>query len=125
MVITLLGEPKSTQNVYKMTCRGSFASMYMSKDGKDLKESYSWQAKSQWQKEPLTGEVYVGIKLYFGTKRRSDIDNFNKLLFDSLTGIVWVDDSQVQKMAIEKFYDKENPRIEISVYDYDKNYGKF
>ncbi len=113
--VTLLGEPKSTQNVYKMTCRGSFASMYMSKDGKDIKDSYQWQARSQVKIRPLEGVLSVTMEVYMGTKRKSDIDNFNKLCFDALTGICWIDDSQIQELHITKGYDKENPRIVLSV----------
>lgn len=120
MEITLLGEPKSTSHIYKMTCRGKFASMYMSKEGKDIKESYQWQAKSQWKKKPLIEDLEISIKLFFGTKRKVDIDNFNKLILDSLTGICYVDDSQIQKATIEKHYDKNNPKTQITIKTYEK-----
>jgi Holliday junction resolvase RusA-like endonuclease len=32
------------------------------------------------------------IALYFGTKGKTDLDNFNKIGLDALTGIVWEDD---------------------------------
>lgn len=114
-MIMLLGNPLSTGSIYRAMCRGNFPSTYMTNEGKALKESYSWQAKAQWKKKPIEGPVEIEVKLYFGTKRKADIDNFNKLLFDSLTGIVWVDDSQIIKMTIEKDYDKKNPRIEIGI----------
>jgi Holliday junction resolvase RusA-like endonuclease len=115
MNIILLGEPKSNQKIYKITSRGRFASMYMSKEGKSIKKSYKTQSKLQWANKLILDDVSVEIKLYFGTKRKCDIDNFGKLLFDSLTGIVWEDDSQIQKMIVEKHYDKINPRIEIKI----------
>lgn len=114
-MITLLGEPKSTQNCYKYACRGKFGTFYMSKVGKDMKESYFYQVKNQWKKKPIKGDVILDVTLYFGTKRRADIDNFNKLMFDSLTGVVFEDDSQVQEMTIRKKYDKMSPRIELIV----------
>lgn len=113
--IVLLGEPKSTNNIYKSTCRGRFASVYMSKEGKDLKESYTLQAINQFKKKPHECELEVTVNLYHGTHRRSDIDNFNKILFDSLTGLVWVDDSQIVVLTTRKHYDKNNPRIEIEI----------
>lgn len=116
MKLTLLGEPKSTSHIYKFTCRGSFPSMYMSAQGKALKEDYQWQAKSQCKGvKPLTGDVKLEVKLYFGTKRKCDIDNFNKICYDALTGIVWEDDSQIIKVTTEKFFDKTNPRIELTI----------
>jgi len=113
--IILKGEPRSTQHIYKYTCRGRFSTMYMSAEGKALKESYRKQAKEQWIHKPRTGDIKLDITLYFGTKRRADIDNFNKLAFDSLTGIVFEDDSQIQEMTIRKNYDKILPRIEILI----------
>lgn len=113
--LVLKGEPRSTNNIYKYVCRGSFPSGYMSAQGKAIKESYQWQAKSQHRSPLLTGPLEIEIRLYFGTKRRSDIDNFNKILYDALTGIVWEDDSQVMRSTTEKFYDKADPRIEINI----------
>lgn len=113
--IVLLGEPKSNQKIYKITCRGRFASMYMSSEGKAIKDGYTLQARSQWQNKPIEGSIEVNISLFFGTLRKADIDNFGKLLLDSLTGVCWIDDSQIVKMTICKLYDKKKPRIEIAV----------
>jgi len=117
MKLTLKGEPKSSQAIYKITARGRFASMYMSKIGKKLKIDYQKQASEQYRGVPLAGDIEIGIKLYFGTRRKSDWDNFHKLSMDALTGIVWIDDSQVQKATVEKFYDKGNPRIELEIIE--------
>ena len=117
MTVKLIGEPKSNQKIYKITSRGKFASMYMSKEGNMIKDSYKSQSRLQWTNKPFTGDVLINVKLYFGTKRKCDIDNFGKLLLDSLTGIVWEDDSQIKKMIVEKFYDKNLPRIEITILE--------
>lgn len=89
----------------------------MTLKGKELKESYQWQAKTQWKDKPTKEPIQVFIRLHFGTKRRQDIDNFNKILLDSLTGIVWEDDSQIEEMIVSKLYDKKNPRIEIEIVE--------
>lgn len=115
MKIVLKGAPKSTGSIYRSVCRGKFPSVYMSNEGKALKESYQWQAKAQHRGEPTTADVEIDVWLYLPTKRRADIDNFNKILFDALTGIVWVDDSQVMDSHTHKRYDKKDPRIEVSV----------
>ena len=115
MKITLNGNPVSTQTVYKMRSFGKFVSMYMSKRGKDIKLSYQQQASEQWVGELLEGFLEIDIKLYFGTKRKADWDNFHKLSMDALSGICWVDDVQIQKAVVEKFYDKDFPRIEIKI----------
>lgn len=113
--ITLLGEPKSTNNIYKIVCRGRFGTYYMSKAGKDLKEDYQWQIKSQYKGKPMAISLKIDIGLYFGTKRQCDWDNFHKLSMDACTGLVWDDDSQIQEATVSKFYDKVNPRIEIKI----------
>ena len=115
MEISLKGNPKSTQHVYKITSRGKFATMYMSAEGKALKEDYQWQAKSQWKSKLITGDIDLRVELFFGDKRVRDIDNYNKLILDALTGIVWEDDSQIQSLLIVKNYDKKNPRIVLQV----------
>lgn len=114
MKIILKGEPRSTSHIYKMLCR-PFPRMYMSKDGKDIKESYIRQAKEQYNGKPLNGDLEIWLNIYFGTKRKSDWDNFNKIVMDSLTGITWEDDSQIILAHVGKIYDKSNPRIEIEV----------
>jgi Holliday junction resolvase RusA-like endonuclease len=76
----------------------------MTKEGHALKEQYQWEARSQWKGKPLAG-----------TKRRADLDNFNKLSLDALTDIAYLDDSQIAKLTIERGYDKARPRIEVLI----------
>lgn len=109
--ITLTGNPLSTNNIY----RSAGKIRYMTKTAKARKEQYQWEAKSQWEGEPLEGDICVNILLYFGNKRRNDWDNAHKLSMDSLEGICYNDDSQITEAHVFKLYDKENPRIEISL----------
>jgi Holliday junction resolvase RusA-like endonuclease len=113
--LKLLGDPKSTNHIYKSVCRGRFASVYMSTDGKNLKESYKWQIKSQYRGHCLSENLKLNVKLFFGNKRIRDIDNYNKIVLDACSGLIWTDDSQIQEITISKFYDKGNPRIELLV----------
>jgi len=59
----------------------------------------------------------VSVTIFISTKRKADWDNFHKLSMDALTGIVWEDDSQIQQAIVRKCYDKEQPRIEIKVFE--------
>lgn len=113
--MTLTGQPKSTNHIYKNTCRGGFSSTYLSPEGKALKEQYQWEARSQWPGKPLECELEVTVHLYFGTTRKCDWDNFHKLWQDALNGIVWKDDSQIVVAHVFKHYDKHKPRIEVDV----------
>jgi crossover junction endodeoxyribonuclease RusA len=87
----------------------------MTAEGKVLKESYGWQLKTQWRNKVIRGDVELEIDLFFKDKRRRDIDNFSKILNDSMSGIVFEDDSQIQKATVVKHINEENPRVEIIV----------
>ncbi len=108
MKITLLWNPYSTNNIYARNGRRGF----IKQKPKALKESYILQAQTQVEKK-LEWEIRADILLYFGDRRKRDIDNFHKLSLDALTGIAYEDDCQIVELHIEKHYDKENPRIEI------------
>src|SRR5689334_20654176 len=111
--IVLTGNPVTTNHLYRSTCRGGFVQTYMTAEGKALKEQYQWEARAQWRGKPLEGDIALSITLFFGTKRKADLDNFNKLSLDALTGIVYHDDSQVAELNIKRAYDKARPRIEV------------
>ena len=113
--ITLNGEPQSTNNIYRSHCRFGFPSVYMSANGKTLKTDYQWQIKSQYHGKPIKGDIKMKVDLYLGTKRKQDIDNFNKILYDSLTGILYIDDSQIIEVLTRKLYDPKSPRIELFI----------
>lgn len=87
----------------------------MTAAGKALKEAYQWEAKSQWKGKPLAGDIAVEATFYFGTKRKADLDNFNKISLDALTGIAWEDDSQITDLRLRRAYDKQKPRITLFI----------
>jgi Holliday junction resolvase RusA-like endonuclease len=70
----------------------------------------------------MAGETFAGRdrfvgSFYFETKRRRDLDNQNKILFDALSGIVYDDDSQISELRLRREYDRARPRIEIQVQE--------
>lgn len=111
--IVLTGTPQSTNHLYKPTGRG----IYLTQEGKALKEDYAWQAKTQWKGKPLTGALEVTVNLFFADKRRRDWDNFNKIWADALTGIAYEDDSQIVAAHVFKNVgpDPKKSRIEIAI----------
>jgi len=113
--IILEGKLQSTNNLYKVTVRGGRPHMYMTADAKAMKQSYQWQAKTQWKKGVLTGDIVLDIKLYFQDKRRRDWDNYHKITMDALEGVVYEDDRQIQDARVRKYLDRDKPRIEIIV----------
>ena len=75
--------------------------VYVSNEGKNFK--YNVQTYMMTQKKKLSKEkLEVDLILNFKNENRRDIDNFCKGIFDSLTGILWEDDSQIIKLHINK-----------------------
>lgn len=117
--IVLTGETKSTNTIYKITSK-PFPHIYLTAKGKVLKEEYHWEMLSQFKGRPFTEKVKVEIHFYIGNKRKHDLDNLNKLILDSAEGVLFENDNQIHRLELEKFYDKENPRIELFISEYDK-----
>jgi len=65
--------------------------------------------------QPIAGPIKMTIIYYLGSRRTKDLPNLPKTTCDALNGIAYDDDSLIVDMTIKKFYDKENPRVEIIV----------
>jgi len=71
------------------------------------------EAKAQWRAKPLEGDVEPEITLLWHQGMDGDRDNFHKLSCDALTGAVYVDDSRIRRVRVNKLCDKERLRIEV------------
>lgn len=69
--------------------------------------------------EPLRGDVAVNFTVFRPT-RRGDLDNYTKVMFDAMKGIIWLDDSQVVEIHSFRDDDKKNPRVEFLVYEVER-----
>lgn len=69
--------------------------------------------------EPLRGDVGVNYTV-FRPAKRGDLDNYTKIMFDALNGLVWLDDMQVVEILSYRADDKLNPRVEFLVYEVGK-----
>lgn len=70
--------------------------------------------------KPSTELADVAIRLFPPDKRRRDIDNYNKALFDALTHAgVWEDDSQVKRMEIEWGPVTPGGKVEVTITKYE------
>lgn len=81
----------------------------------DLKETWQWAIRDRYKGDPVTCPVKMDMTVYHGTKRRVDVDNFNKLVFDALTGIVYEDDSLITELTVRKDYDPDYPRVVVTI----------
>ncbi|HET7679075.1 MAG TPA: RusA family crossover junction endodeoxyribonuclease [Xanthobacteraceae bacterium] len=87
----------------------------MTPKGKKIKQDYRYEVLSQWRGTILKEDLTPTLRFYFKTKRKQDLDNYNKLVLDALSGIVYLDDSQVAGLHLYRCYDKDRPRIEVDV----------
>lgn len=67
-------------------------------------------------KAPAAGPVGVTVLVY-RPARRGDLDNTLKVSLDSLKGIAFEDDSQIQEITARRYEDPVNPRIEVRVWE--------
>lgn len=71
--------------------------MLISKEGREYRKAI---AELVDVPEFFIGRVAVTVECHAPDKRRRDLDNLCKCLFDSLTGVVWDDDSQIDDMRV-------------------------
>lgn len=101
----------------------------------DFKARVAWAAKQAYRGELIEGPIKVEVTMRFPlptsakatVKRtvrggtpvphviRPDAENVLKSIFDSLTGIVWRDDSQIYQGVFVKLYG-EAPGIEVTIW---------
>lgn len=61
-----------------------------------------------------TGPLRVTM-FFYRPRKAGDLDGRLKVLFDSMNGIAWEDDSQVVEIHAYRRDDKLNPRVEVIV----------
>lgn len=110
MTLRLLTMPVSTNHLYAQ--RGS--NRFLTERARRNKEQIGWEARTQYRGKPLQGPLKAEIALFWGDRRKHDVDNIKGLL-DALTGIVWEDDGHIEDLHTRKFYDKAAPRVEMQI----------
>ena len=88
---------------------------YKSKKGKIFEETARSELKKQFRRKPLDNGLKVHISLYFKDKRKRDIDNYNKAILDSMTEIVYEDDSQIEELNVKKLVGCGFNKVEIEL----------
>lgn len=66
------------------------------------------------QKIPAPIQIAVSI-VWYRERKSGDVDKRGAVLLDALQGICYDNDSQIKRYTIERFEDKENPRMEIEI----------
>lgn len=104
----------------RMARRGGSVHVYTPTATKTAEEVMGWRARAAlpkgWQ---VDGDTCFGVMAVFfsSTWQRRDADNMLKLVCDALTGIVWVDDSQVSEVSAKVAARGDpDPRTHVRVY---------
>lgn len=110
MNLTLtLPYPPSTNRLWRMF-RGH---MVLSDEARAFKAEAAMTARLKC--DTPTARL-VAVRLTFFRPRLSrDVDNSIKIVLDSLNGVVYDDDRQVDEMHIYRRLDREHPRVEVEV----------
>lgn len=123
--IIIPGKPRP-QVRHRAVRRGKFIQMYdpMSKYKQEL--SKLADGHTMLDTGPIAIELRFYMKLPASCRRsermrligtpvtkKPDIDNLAKMVFDTFSGILYLDDSQITSLTATKVYD-ENPRTEFT-----------
>ena len=106
--ILLLTKPISLNSMYR-------GRRFLTENSKATKCGMQGEIRSQVNFSPLRVPVALNVYFFFSDNRRRDIDSHLKCLLDSLTGIVYEDDSQIHELHVFKSVDKKNPRTIIEI----------
>lgn len=135
MKLTLNIEPKP-QSRPRFARRGNFTTTYEDKDMKFWRNNCQLLISNQYMGQPiLEGALRAKVRFYIKppqyiskvkknqqalldevipVDKKPDIDNYEKALYDSMSGIVFQDDGQIALHDVGKFYSL-NPRIDVEI----------
>ena len=90
---------------------------YITKDGKEYKETLETKFKERMKNEKIIEEnCSVDLVFYFNNRRKNDVDNFAKPILDAMSEIVYVDDKLIVDLRIRKYYSPSSTgRIIINI----------
>ena len=106
--------PPSLNAAYRSVTIRGHGRVLLSKDGRKYKEDVKKLLAGH--KSLCSARLEVTYTYYFKDKRKNDLANREKLLSDALEGIIFDNDSQIDRMTLVRGgIDKDNPRVEIEV----------
>ncbi|WP_369350578.1 RusA family crossover junction endodeoxyribonuclease [Streptococcus hillyeri] len=133
--LTIPIEPKP-QSRPRFARRGNFTTTYEDKDMKAWRNQCRLLIANHYMGQPiLEGALRAKVRFYIKPPqyiakvkknqqalideiipvgKKPDVDNYEKALYDSMSGIVFQDDGQIALHDVGKFYSLK-PRIEVEV----------
>lgn len=110
---TIFGNVPSKSNCYKIIKLGQHASLGKTKSLIKYESDFYIQCKNR--NTNIAGYFEIFIKVFYPSQR-SDLDNSLKIILDCLQKTkTIVNDNKCVKIVVEKYLDKENPRVELVI----------
>lgn len=136
MTLKIVPKPQSRPRFAR---RGKFTTTYEDKDMKAWRNQCQLLVAGAYRGQPmLEGPLWAWVRFYIEPPqyvvkpkknrerllaekipvgKKPDLDNYEKALYDSMSGIVYKDDGQIAMHQVGKFYSL-NPRIEVEINEY-------
>lgn len=121
--ITVLGTPISKSNFKLNSKYGRYilpnnTGNYYDRYG-IYEEHIAYEIKKQYPNLTFNTSLTAILKVFYKyEKKHPDTNNITKSICDGIekSGII-LNDSQITKLFIEEFYDRENPRFELTLFE--------
>lgn len=102
--------------------RGTMVMAYKPKETKDFEKSFGKYIKEEIEKQgwikPPKGKLIIMDTIFYFDRTDRDAQNYFKSICDIATECgVWEDDNIVMERVNRIYYDSNNPRIEIAIYE--------
>lgn len=106
---------KNSNRIIKI--KTTIAKAWFQKVFDELYQQHNFVEKAILSNKVMFNEGYIEVELlfFFTDARKHDVDNFQKLTLDALTGILWRDDNQIKKVTSEKFEQQPERKTIIKV----------
>jgi Holliday junction resolvase RusA-like endonuclease len=111
---------------------GKIVMKYLTKEAKEFKATFDEEIRKELVKNHNNSSPFyldrleVNLKLYFNNRRKHDVENYSKVVLDTMQGILFKDDSQVIKITEEKFYgDREGFDLVLRPYSGESTWGSW
>ena len=111
---TIMGNPPSKSNCYRIITLNGHGSLCKTKVLKDYENLFYIQC-NHYRNKNIEGyfEFYIDV---FYPSQRSDLDNSLKCALDCLQRVGAIkNDNKCVKILAQKYLDKEKPRIEFTI----------
>lgn len=122
MKLTISGKVPSKKNSRNIFVKNGKLMNIPSQRYKEWRDSAIVQLKQQFEGYKVSGyPISISVVVYYGDKRRHDLDNSLGSVMDVLTDAQIIEDDDtdhISQITVEHGgYDKEHPRVELYLED--------